>query len=394
MNVITVSREHGAGGEEVAQGLARVLAWEVLDRELMHQAAHIARLPEAQMEQLDEQPAPKGETLSSSLVHQQYIRALTEAAVRAAERGKVILVGRGARHLLGEARASLHLRLVGPKAWRAQRIALREGLSTEKALARCNEIDRARRQYTHFYFGDAAIQPAEYHLVVNSARLLPEDLVPVVAALVQQHTDLPGEQPRGRRVLTLSRELGAGDSGFAPTLGERLGLKVADREILDQEAVRMGVPKSEVEYIDEQPATGAPGAPLPTLHRRYFEALQQIILELAEQGETLIVGRGGSCFLRDYPWAFHVKLVAPMAVRKRRVSEHRWLREETVRKLIADSDLQRRGFYQTYFKADWDSPLESDITVNSGRLGPAAIDLVALAATRHWQRIHRAAQPG
>jgi hypothetical protein len=37
MNVITVSREYGAGGGEVAQRIAQLLGWELLDRELLHQ---------------------------------------------------------------------------------------------------------------------------------------------------------------------------------------------------------------------------------------------------------------------------------------------------------------------------------------------------------------------
>jgi cytidylate kinase len=73
-----------------------------------------------------------------------------------------------------------------------------------------------------------------------------------------------------------------------------------------------------------------------------------------------------------------------MSVRVRRVMEHRWLREEPARKLIAQSDAQRRRFYENYFGVAWSSPLEYQLTVNSGRLGPAGVDLLAVAAQRHW----------
>jgi cytidylate kinase len=391
MNVITLSREYGAGGEEVAQGLARALGWQILDRELLHDAAQIANVPESDIERLDEQPAAKGERLSSSLVHQQYIRALTEAATQAARRGGVILIGRGGRHLLGEMGGAFHLRLIAPKAWRALRVARQEGLSAEQATARCAEVDSLRRQFTHFYFGDASIQPAEYDLVANTGRVMPEDVVAVVAAIVRRPAQMPAPEARGRRVLTLARELGAGDADFASVLGQRLGLTVWDRELLDLEASRMGIPRSEVERLDEQPVAGLGDIPATGIQRRYFESLGQIMKELADQGEALLVGRGGSCFLRDHPWAFHVKLVAPITARKRKVSEHRFLREDHMRRMIAESDNQQRDFYQTYFKTDWSSPLEFDISVNCGRLGPAAVDLVALAAQCHWQRLQRAA---
>jgi len=108
--------------------------------------------------------------------------------------------------------------------------------------------------------------------------------------------------------------------------------------------------------------------------------------ELADRGDVIVVGRGGNCFLRDDRRAFHVRLVAPTPIRLRRVMEYRWVREGVAKKLVAESDAQRRSFYESYFGVDWANPLEYHITVNSGRLGPVALDLVALAAERHWSR--------
>jgi cytidylate kinase len=185
-------------------------------------------------------------------------------------------------------------------------------------------------------------------------------------------------------VLTLSRELGAGERSFAATLGPRLGLHVYDRELLEQEAVRLGIRAAELDKVDEQPAGIFQRFRPNSLQQRYFEALGQLMSEFAARGGALIVGRGGSRFLRDHPGAFHVRLVAPMEVRVRRVMEHRWLREGPARRLIDDSDSARRRFCQDFFGADWADPLAYHVTVNSGLLGPVAVDLVALAAMRHW----------
>jgi cytidylate kinase len=222
---------------------------------------------------------------------------------------------------------------------------------------------------------------------VKRWRVPPEEVAACVAALVR------GQAPAGtagaaagRRVLTLARELGAGDTGFAPTLASRLGLKVYDRELLEQEALRLGVTQEQLEQVDEQPSglfqRWRPGS----LYQRYFEALGQLMQELAARGGVVLVGRGGSRFLRDHPGAFHVRLVAAPEVRVRRVMEHRWLREGPARQLIAQSDSRRRRFYEGAFGADWADPLEYHVTVNSGRLGPLAVDLVTLAAGRHWGR--------
>ena len=196
----------------------------------------------------------------------------------------------------------------------------------------------------------------------------------------------PAATPAGRTSVDPSRELGAGEKGFAAALAERLKMQLYDRELLEQEAVSLGVPEAEMEKIDERPAGIFQRFRPGSIYQRYIEALEQIMRQLAQRGEVILVGRGGNCFLRDDPRAFHVRLVAPMPVRLRRVMEYRWVRESIAKKLVAESDAQRRSFYESYFSVDWANPLEYHITVNSGRLGPAALDLVAFAAERHWSR--------
>src|SRR5208283_1451856 len=112
MNVITVSREFGAGGSEAARRLAEILGWELLDRELLHQAAAVEHVPDADLLQLDEKALSMADHFRLHPPHQKYMHGLTEAVRQAAARGKVVLVGRGTRQLLGETPGAFHLRLV------------------------------------------------------------------------------------------------------------------------------------------------------------------------------------------------------------------------------------------------------------------------------------------
>jgi cytidylate kinase len=387
MNALTVTRAYGAGGYEVARGLAQALGWELLDRELLHQAAAVEHLPDADLERLDEKAITLADRFRLHPPHQHYIHGLREAARQAAARGNVVLVGRGTGQLLADMPEVFHLRLVAPREWRARRMAQREGWTLEQALARCTQEDRTRDRFTRYFFGEAPFQPAQYHAVFNTGWVPLDAVVSCVAALLQNQA-APASPGRGAgpRVMTLSRELGAGERSFAAALGARLGLQVCDRELLEQEAVRLGVTEAELEKVDEQPAGIFQRFRPGSLYQRYFVALGQLMHDLAARGDVILVGRGGSRFLRDHPAAFHVRLVAPPDVRLQRVMEHRWLREGPARQLIAASDTQRRRFYESYFGADWADPLEYHLTVNSGRLGPAAVDLVTGAAGRHWQQ--------
>jgi cytidylate kinase len=394
MNVITVSREYGAGGSDVARRLAETLGWELLDRELLHRAAAVGDIPDSELEHLDEKGITLADRLRRHPLHQRYMHALAQVVHQAADRGNVVLVGRGSRHLLGNRGGMFCLRLVAPRDVRVSRVARGEGWSEEQALERCPEVDRTRDHFTRYFFGNDANRPFQYDLVVNTGRVPLDDVVALVLNLVrgpepaETAEPLAGLAPAGpgRRVLTLSREMGAGDTGFAPTLAARLGLKVYDRELLEEQAVRLGVTEKEIERVDEHPAALYQQYLPDNLYQRYFDTLGKLMGELAARGGVLLVGRGGSRFLRDHPGTFHVRLTATLEVRVQRVMEHRWLREEAAQVMVLRSNDQRRHFYQDYFGADWFDPLEYHLTVNSGRLGASAVDLIAQAAELSWRR--------
>src|SRR5208283_2824860 len=96
--------------------------------------------------------------------------------------------------------------------------------------------------------------------------------------------------------------------------------------------------EAELEAIDEQPAGLFDSLQPGGLYQRYLAVLAQLMHELARRGDVLLVGRGGSGFLRDHSHAFHVRLVASLDIRLRRVMEHRWLREKPAREMLAASD--------------------------------------------------------
>src|SRR5208282_3991752 len=195
---------------EVAQKLAAALGWELLDRELLHQAAEVEHVPDAELERLDEKTLTMSDRFRLHPPHQKYLHGLRAAVETAAQRGNVVLVGRGARHLLGEWPGALHLRLVAPKPWRAQRMSQLESWSIDESMARCTEIDRIRSRFARYFFGDRATQPAQYDLVFNTEHAALADVVAVAAAIVRGASEAKLAGPTPRRVLTLSRELGAG----------------------------------------------------------------------------------------------------------------------------------------------------------------------------------------
>ncbi len=174
--VVTVSRQHGARGGEVARQLATELGLELYDREILHRIAESAHLSERVVAAVDEKArdlltdwltAVTGNAYLSPAAYHSHLRQVVDAV---AERGGAVILGRGAHLILGEGRA-LRVLVVAPLDVRVRTVQDREGLAEREARHRILEVESERRAFllTHFHtdFGDAA----GFDVVVNTAAL-------------------------------------------------------------------------------------------------------------------------------------------------------------------------------------------------------------------------------
>ena len=180
-------------------------------------------------------------------------------------------------------------------------------------------------------------------------------------------------------IITISRPLGAGETTIAPALAKRLGWRLIDHEFLDREAKQAQVSVPHSEHWDEHDPTLA-----ERLRRQgpefeaFLSASRQVMQDLAGEGDVVIVGRGGNLLLRDNPSTLHVRFIADMPYRIRRVMEIRWLAEEPARELIAKSDRDKASFYRHVFGVDWSDPMLYDLVIRTDRAGlEPTIDLLA-----------------
>lgn len=386
MNVITVSREPYAGGGELARGLASQLGWDLLDRELVHQAAAIEQFPDAELEQLDEHAFTLAERLIFDPPYERYLHGLREATRQAAARGRVILVGRGMRHLLDCSADHLHVRLVAPFEWRAQRCSEITGAPLPEARSNCARRDKRRERFVHYFFGKDANSPSQFDVIFNTARVPIADAVQAVTGLVQREWPMSATTPTAKRLLTLTFPVGTLERDADAALAQRLGLRLANRTVLEHVARQLGLTLSQAEQIDEQPGWIFQRMFASNIHNRYFKALEQKVREEADAGDALPVNRGAAFLLRDRPAACHVQLTANHEQRLLGVMRDHWLREDVAEKYISHSDSQRRRFHEVHFHADWTNSLEYHLTINTGRLGASVHDLIEFVASKvSWQ---------
>src|SRR5437588_4105743 len=196
MRAITISREYGSGGGEIAARLARKLGWQLIDHAIIEQTADELGVHETEVEKYDEeyvestrpgildriieQLAPSapmtggGGVLirpSSSAEGLAYGATMRDIITAAATTGHVVIVGRGGQVLLADKRDVLHVRVVAPLEQRVAYVVRREGLDTEAARRRVQAKDQARTRYMQTQYRCQHEDPHLYDLVINTAVL-------------------------------------------------------------------------------------------------------------------------------------------------------------------------------------------------------------------------------
>jgi cytidylate kinase len=167
--VITLSREMGSRGDEIAQAVAERLKLRVVGRELINRAAKEAGAPEIALAEIDElgllgvKPGPAALRL--------YRQKVAEVIESLAAEGDVLLVGRGGQVVLADRPGVLHVRTTAPREMRVQVVQQRCQVPPEVAAARVDACDRARAGYLKRHHSVNNDDPRLYDLVLNMARL-------------------------------------------------------------------------------------------------------------------------------------------------------------------------------------------------------------------------------
>ncbi len=185
-------------------------------------------------------------------------------------------------------------------------------------------------------------------------------------------------------IITISRQIGAGETTIAPEVARRLGWECLDRQLLDRLVEETGISLPYVAHYDERIPNKIEAWRHPGETEKYFHALRRIMQEYAQRGNAVIVGRGGNFFLREAD-ALHYRLIASLSFRIQRVMEVRWVNEGPARETITQSDRDRAEFIQHYFRADWDNPEHYHAVLNTARLGIETVtEWIVDAARRRW----------
>jgi cytidylate kinase len=199
-DVITIARQYGSGGADLAKALGARLGWPVLEREIIRAAAERLHAKEHDLELVDEyaktaldrigavislglpEYAPTGPTYE---VDPDHLAKVEHAVIRAAaETPPLILVGHGAQCLLRKRPATFHVKVVAPAEQRARAIAQRKAIALAAAQDEVRRRDKERERYLLHHFGCDTNDPMLYGIQVNTAFVSIDEAASAIVALV------------------------------------------------------------------------------------------------------------------------------------------------------------------------------------------------------------------
>ncbi|MFA5203411.1 MAG: cytidylate kinase-like family protein [Lentisphaeria bacterium] len=170
--------------------------------------------------------------------------------------------------------------------------------------------------------------------------------------------------------LLVSRQRGSGGGAIACLVGERLGWHLFNKGLIDEIRKLPQLQKQLLESVDE----ATRGKWEETFHHEpkpgdrgfddYLRDLRRLVLTLGHQGDVIVVGRGAQ-YILPAACALRVRVVAPAAVRLRRMIDADKLSPAAAQAELEKSDRDREAFVQHGFQRDSGSPLEYDLVINT-----------------------------
>ena len=184
-----------------------------------------------------------------------------------------------------------------------------------------------------------------------------------------------------KKIITISREFGSGGRTVGHLIADKLGIPFYDKELVDHIALESGfAPKFVEEHGEHSPSSslfsyafvpqGVPGVMNGLSTADFLWNIQcNVILQLADKGPCVIVGRNADYILKDRPDCLHAYIHADMDFRADRIVRLYGESEKSPQARLQEKDKRRRVNYQHYTGRSWGQAQNYDICLDSGRLG-------------------------
>ena len=194
-------------------------------------------------------------------------------------------------------------------------------------------------------------------------------------------------------VITISRQFGTGGHEIGAELARRLGVKLLDKQILNEMAKKSRIVEEAMEKIEARNPLWRDD--FTDFYRNYmsraeysglehdqtshdlFEAQADIIRQIVEDESCVIVGRCGFHIFENHPNALKIFVHSSEDCRKHRIAEKYGLDLRDAAAMVVDNDYSRELYTKTFTGKDWTDARNYDISIDVRKFGVnGAVDFI------------------
>jgi len=204
MPIVTISRQYGSGGSEVAQRVANALGWHLYDNAMVDEVARRLGMSTEEVSAREERVPSLPERIATAMAlgvpevmptvadlatepsEERIVEVTKRVIEEAVQAGPAVLVGRGAQCMLAARADALHVFCYAPAEVLASYVITNFGVSTAEAHRIVAEKNHQREQYVKRYWKRNWRDLANYHLCVNTAWLGLDGAADVVVQLARE----------------------------------------------------------------------------------------------------------------------------------------------------------------------------------------------------------------
>lgn len=195
---VTISRQGGSGGHTIGQLLVNRLnaldkgeePWTLWDRQLVEKVSSDHKVAKDVVESLVDSGRTWLEEFLAALAigpdeTEARIYGMVAATIRAlAQKGRVVIVGRGGVYVTRNMPGGVHLRLIAPEQYRVRYMARQLNLDHEAATSLVHQLDRARESFYRRYWPKQMRSPEAFTLTINTSLVSEERVVESILPLI------------------------------------------------------------------------------------------------------------------------------------------------------------------------------------------------------------------
>jgi len=204
MPIVTISRQYGSGGSEVAERVANALGWHLYDNAMVDEVARRLGMSTAEVSAREERVPSFPERIAAAMAlgvpevmptvadlatepsEERIVEVTKRVIEEAVQAGPAVLVGRGAQCMLASRADALHVFCYAPADVLASYVITNFGASAAEAHRIVADKNHQREQYVKRYWKRNWRDLSNYHLCVNTAWLGLDGAADVVVQLARE----------------------------------------------------------------------------------------------------------------------------------------------------------------------------------------------------------------